>query len=64
MKVLFVHDHIFYVSEDAVFSPGRFAASVWSRFLDTDLVDEVRVVSRGQRLTGNTSGLVDRKSVV
>lgn len=58
MKVLFVHDHIFYVSEDAVFSPGRFAASVWSRFLDTDLVDEVRVVSRGQRLTGNTSGLV------
>lgn len=42
MKVLFVHDHIFYVSEDAVFSPGRFAASVWSRFLDTDLVDEDR----------------------
>lgn len=58
MKLLFVHDHMFHVLNDVVYSPGRFGKCVWSRFFDTGLIEVVWVVSRGIKLNVLEPGLV------
>src|SRR5690554_1012859 len=57
MRILFVHDHIFRVFEGEIYSPGRFRSDAWSRYFDTGLITEVRVVARGRILAELESGL-------
>src|SRR5690554_3140009 len=58
MKALFVHDHAIYKQNDIYYSPGGLKADVWSRYLDTNLIDSLMVVSRGVKLTAMREGLV------
>ena len=58
MKLLFVHDHMFHFEDGVAYSPGRFGKKLWSRFFDTDFIQEVRVVSRGVENNELEQGLV------
>ena len=58
MKALFVHDHPFLNVDDEIYSPGRFTAKTWARYLDTGLIDSLTVVSRGVKLETMREGLV------
>ena len=58
MRLLFVHDHMFHFEGSVAYSPGRFGKNVWSRFFDTGLIQEVRVVSRGINANGLDRGLI------
>ena len=58
MKALFVHDHIIYEYDNVFFSPGGLKKEVWRRYLDTFLLDELVVVSRGMRLSNERDGFV------
>ena len=58
MKALFVHDHPFLNVDDEIYSPGRFTAKTWARYLDTGLIDSLTVVSRGVKLETMRDGLV------
>lgn len=58
MKALFVHDHPFYDLNSEFYSPGRFTASTWSRYLDTEMISELTVVSRGIKISDTHKGLV------
>lgn len=58
MKALFVHDHPFLNVDDEIYSPGRFTAKTWARYLDTNLISSLTVVSRGVKLTAMREGLV------
>lgn len=58
MKALFVHDHPFYNLDSEFYSPGRFTESTWSRYLDTEMISELNVVSRGIKISEAHKGLV------
>jgi glycosyltransferase involved in cell wall biosynthesis len=58
MRALFVHDHIIYEHCDIFFSPGGLKKDVWKRYLDTLLLDELTVVSRGAKLLTEREDLV------
>lgn len=58
MKALFVHDHPFYNLNDEFYSPGRFTASTWSRYLNTESLSGLTVVSRGIKINDAQVGLV------
>tara|TARA_B100001250_G_scaffold409307_1_gene433383 strand:- start:2915 stop:4117 length:1203 start_codon:yes stop_codon:yes gene_type:complete len=58
-KALFVHDHPFYHLNDVFYSPGRLTAANWARYIDTGLVDELTVVSRGIEISSYQEGLVE-----
>lgn len=58
MKALFIHDHPFYNFNGEFYSPGRFTASTWSRYLNTEMLSDLTVVSRGIKISNAHKGLV------
>lgn len=58
MKALFVHDNPFYNVNGEFYCPGRFTASTWSRYLNTEMLSELTVVSRGIKINEAHKGLV------